>query len=95
VIRSAQAVAREMSLDRVVAQLLKLTLENAGAQRGALVLSRDDGLHVEAVAEEGDEIRVGPPAPLRESGAVAPSVIELVAGGKRSSSWWTPRRTGG
>ena len=79
VIRSAQAVAREVSLDRVVAQLLQLTVENAGAQRGALVLSRDDGLRVEAVAEEGDEVRVGPPAPLRESNAVAASVIELVA----------------
>ncbi|WP_437963469.1 AAA family ATPase [Sorangium sp. So ce260] len=78
VIRSAQAIAREIDLERVVVRLVRLAVESSGAQRGALILERGEGLRVEAVAEDGAEVRVGPPAFVRESGAVAPSVIDIV-----------------
>ncbi|WP_437290531.1 AAA family ATPase [Sorangium sp. So ce406] len=84
VIRSAQAIAREVDLERVVVRLLRLAVESSGAQRGALILERGEGLRVEAVAEDGAEVRVGPPALVRESGAVAPRVIDIVTGTRSS-----------
>ncbi|XXT22619.1 AAA family ATPase [Sorangium sp. So ce429] len=78
IIRSAQAIARETDLERVVVRLLRLAVESSGAQRGALILERGEGLRVEAIAEDGAEVRVGPPALVRESGAVAPGVIDIV-----------------
>ncbi|AUX24168.1 serine/threonine protein kinase [Sorangium cellulosum] len=77
-IRAAQAVAREVDLGRVMTRLLQLALESVGAQRGALILEREGIPRVEAVAEDGGEVRVGPPVPVGESGVVAPSVIDLV-----------------
>ncbi|WP_438029219.1 GAF domain-containing protein [Sorangium sp. So ce233] len=60
-------------------RLLRLAVESAGAQRGALIVERGEGLRVEAVAEDDAEVRVGPPAFVRESGAVAPGVIDTIA----------------
>ncbi|WP_437680983.1 AAA family ATPase [Sorangium sp. So ce131] len=77
-IRAAQAVAREIDLDRVMSRLLRLAIESVGAQRGALILEREGGPRVEAVAEDEGEVRVGPSTHVRDSGAAALSVIELV-----------------
>ncbi len=61
VIRATQAIAGELMLPRVIERLSHLMLENAGAQRGALMLSRDGRLFVEATFE-GDPpaIALGP-----------------------------------
>ncbi|XXX80888.1 AAA family ATPase [Sorangium sp. So ce134] len=76
-IRAAQAVAREVDLGRVMTRLLRLSMESVGAQRAAMILERDGGPRVEAVAEDEGEVRVGPSSPVSESGAAAPSVIAL------------------
>ena len=41
VMKAAQAIAGEIELDRLLAQLMRITLENAGAERGALILEVD------------------------------------------------------
>ena len=56
VLKSAQAIAGEVELGALLAQLLNIVIENAGAERGALVLEGEDGLRVHASdADEGME----------------------------------------
>ncbi|WP_437608313.1 STAS domain-containing protein [Sorangium sp. So ce834] len=57
---------------------MRFAVESSGAQRGALILERGEWVRVEAVAEDGAEVRVGPPALVSKSGAVAPGVIDIV-----------------
>jgi signal transduction histidine kinase len=50
VIKAAQAISSEIYLDKLVAVLLEVVLENAGAKKGVLILLKDDKLCIEAVA---------------------------------------------
>lgn len=48
VIKASQAIAREIALDRLLERLIQILIENAGAQRGLLVVERDGQFFVEA-----------------------------------------------
>lgn len=48
VIEAAQAISSEIVLDKLQATLLKLAIENAGAQKGYLLLSHNGQLRIEA-----------------------------------------------
>ncbi len=48
VLRASQAISGEIVLDRLLQRLMALVIENAGADRGVLVVCSDDGLFVEA-----------------------------------------------
>jgi predicted ATPase/signal transduction histidine kinase/ActR/RegA family two-component response regulator len=50
-LRASQALSSQLLLDDLLAELMKLIIENAGAQRGYLLLAHDGGL---AIAAEGD-----------------------------------------
>jgi GAF domain-containing protein len=47
-VKAQQAVSREIVLDRLVATLMSVTLQSAGAQRGTLLLRQDELLKVAA-----------------------------------------------
>src|SRR6185503_10358732 len=51
VVKAQQAISSEIVLERLVDTLLRVALENAGAQRGALLLLREDMLEVAALAD--------------------------------------------
>ncbi|WP_437863086.1 protein kinase domain-containing protein [Sorangium sp. So ce363] len=60
VLRAVQMIAGEVVLSRVVSRLMQIVLENSGAERGILLLSRDDRLFVEAAFRASPEsIEVG------------------------------------
>ncbi|MCB9203697.1 MAG: AAA family ATPase, partial [Flavobacteriales bacterium] len=48
VLRSSQAISGEIVLGNLLKKLLKILMENLGAQRGFLLLNRDDQLTIEA-----------------------------------------------
>jgi predicted ATPase/GAF domain-containing protein/anti-anti-sigma regulatory factor/tRNA A-37 threonylcarbamoyl transferase component Bud32 len=80
VLRAAQAIASEIDLPKVIDRLASLVLENAGAQRGALVLSRDGDPRVSAVFGEAlTAVDEEEGRPLSASDDVAQSVIRYVA----------------
>ncbi|WP_437977927.1 AAA family ATPase [Sorangium sp. So ce295] len=54
VLKAAQAISGEIVLDRLLAKLLSVAMENAGAQRGCLVLRDGDGLRIEAEVDWTD-----------------------------------------
>ncbi|WP_438003363.1 AAA family ATPase [Sorangium sp. So ce321] len=81
VVRAAQAIASETTLPKVVASLVKIVLESAGAEQGALLLERDGRLFVEAmfgVKTDGLRVESGG-APLSTCSDLAQSVALFVA----------------
>ncbi len=63
VIRASQALSGEIKLDRLLQQIMELVLQNAGAQRGALLIDDDGQLRVEALGqlepgEDGQQLAV-------------------------------------
>jgi len=70
VVKASQAVSGEIELPRLIERLMTIALQNAGADRGLLILPHGDDHRVEAEAwSSGDEVMVrqgsiaGPTAP--------------------------------
>lgn len=80
VLRLGQALAGEMELPRVLEQLMKIALSNAGAARGCLALERDGALRIEAtIALEPDEVTVRDGGPIEARADLPASVLRYAA----------------
>ncbi|HLO49205.1 MAG TPA: SpoIIE family protein phosphatase, partial [Kamptonema sp.] len=55
VIKASQALAGEIVLDKLLAKLMQFAIENAGAQKGYLILVNNNKLTIEAAREVGKE----------------------------------------
>ena len=58
ILKSCQALSGEMEMPKMLSQLLRIILENAGAQRGVLLLEQDGQWIVEAEGRTDEEERV-------------------------------------
>ena len=59
VIKVSEAVSGEIVLDRLIHTIMRTALEHAGAERGLLILSRDEGHRIEAEATtSSDQVTV-------------------------------------
>lgn len=59
VMKASQALSREIMLDKLLASLMKILIENAGAQKGFLILNTNNKLLLEASGTvEQDEVAV-------------------------------------
>jgi predicted ATPase/signal transduction histidine kinase len=65
VVKAQQAISGEIVLERLAATLLRAAIENAGAQRGALLLPRGDGLSVVSIVDTSPEDATGNPDEAR------------------------------
>jgi GAF domain-containing protein len=65
VTKAAQAISGEIQLDRLLAQLMRIVLESAGAERGLLLLRHGEQLRIEASGRTGGEVEVLRSLPLR------------------------------
>ncbi|MCB9749101.1 MAG: AAA family ATPase [Myxococcales bacterium] len=83
VMRASEAFATEMNLERLLTKIMQIAVENAGAERGVLVLARDDGLvaELEYTARGGGQIK-SLSVPLEQCDALS-SAIALLAHRKR------------
>jgi GAF domain-containing protein len=80
VVRAAQTIAGELDLPVIIESLVKIVLENAGAQRGALLLGRGEQLFAEATfGVEPSTFSLGPSAALTERTDLPQSLILYVA----------------
>jgi predicted ATPase/anti-anti-sigma regulatory factor len=78
--RSLQLIAREVLLDDVIERVMQIVLHSAGAERGALVLERDNQLVVYAtVSDMPPRVVLEPGASLDEHGGLPASVVRYVA----------------
>jgi predicted ATPase/serine phosphatase RsbU (regulator of sigma subunit) len=55
ILKVSQAISGEIILDKLIDKLLGLAMENAGAQRGYLILLENDNLIIKAIAEVGSK----------------------------------------
>ena len=80
VLRTAQTLASELDLERVLQQLMGIVLRDAGAQRGFLLIPRGDDLVLSAAMRtEPDEVKVGLQQPLASDCELATTVVYYVA----------------
>ncbi|MEM8641614.1 MAG: AAA family ATPase [Cyanobacteria bacterium P01_G01_bin.54] len=62
--RASRSITREIILSQLLTQLIKVLLENTGAQAGFLLLASQGELRIEAAAEANGEIEVMQSMPL-------------------------------
>ncbi|MDI1451023.1 AAA family ATPase [Polyangium sp. 6x1] len=80
VVRSAQAIAAELVLDKVVEQVLKLVIEIGGARRAVLLLGRDAELVIAAsITVDPDRVELGLSTPLEQSADLPRTIVQYVA----------------
>ena len=80
VLKSTQAMSSEIVLAKLLETLLNLTMENAGAQRGTLVLESDGQLFVEAeMSLDSQDTPVRQSTPLDSSTGFSKAIVNYVA----------------
>jgi predicted ATPase/signal transduction histidine kinase len=80
VLKASQAVSSEIDLKRLLAVLMEVALENAGASKAALVLIKNEKMFVEAVSQsiKNSDTVHSDSLPLEESIEVPVSVLNYV-----------------
>ncbi|MEY2834272.1 MAG: hypothetical protein RLZZ574_3532, partial [Cyanobacteriota bacterium] len=78
IIKASQAISSEIVLDKLLARLMKILIESAGAQIGCLILETQGKLLIEASGSvDADEVTVVKSLPIR--GCLPTSIINYVA----------------
>lgn len=80
IVKASQAIAGEIILDRLLEKLLKILMENAGAQTSCLMLEKDGQLMVEATATaEQEQVTLWQSVPITANQQLPVSIINYVA----------------
>lgn len=79
VMKASLALSGEIVLDKLLAKLMQIVIENAGAETGFLILEKAGQLLIEASGSVGqDEITVQPSIPVESSQQLPISIINYV-----------------
>jgi PAS domain S-box-containing protein len=85
VVKASQAMASEIELAPLLAKLVRIVIENAGAQRGALILERDGHWVIEAKGDmDGGNISVMQALDVAASEAVSAEIVSHVVRSRTS-----------
>jgi predicted ATPase/class 3 adenylate cyclase len=79
VLKASAALSAEIVVPRLLSRMMSILVENAGAERGVLVLLRDETLLVEAEQTAKGEVRLGASTPLSQATGLVQAVIRRVA----------------
>jgi len=77
-LKSSQAIAGEIVLENLLGQLMKIGIENAGAEKGAMIFEKEGGLFIEAIADVAGSIEALVSIPVEDYAGVPASVINYV-----------------
>ncbi len=76
VLKASQTIASQVKYEDVLKSLMHITIENAGAEKGCLLLLKKDRLCLEAIGYSGnDSVEILPSVPLEKSDLVPKTVI--------------------
>ncbi|MEC4985583.1 MAG: GAF domain-containing SpoIIE family protein phosphatase [Oscillatoria sp. PMC 1068.18] len=79
VMKASQAISGEIVLDKLLSKLMQLAIENAGAQRGFLILATESKLKIEASGEvNGSQINVSESQDVDNEKVLPVSLIQFV-----------------
>jgi len=85
VIKASQAISGEILLDKLLSSLMKILIENAGAQKGYLILEYHGQLLIEAAGNiDSEEVTVLQSIPVANSQVVSQAIVNYVARTKDS-----------
>ncbi|NEP13822.1 MAG: AAA family ATPase [Symploca sp. SIO2C1] len=80
VMKASQAISGEIVLDKLLAKLIELVMENAGAEKGVLILSQQGKLMIEATGEvHTNGVNVLQSLPLDKSEHLPTAIVNYVA----------------
>jgi GAF domain-containing protein len=80
VIKASQVLAGEITLDKLLAKLMKILLENGGAQKGFLLLSNQGKLTIEATGEVAvEQVQVSQSLAVEDCENLPLGVVQYVA----------------
>jgi GAF domain-containing protein len=80
VMKASQAISSEIVLDKLLTALMRILIENAGAQCGYLILETEGKLRIEASGSvNSDNITVLQSIPIESDRRVSPTIINYVA----------------
>jgi serine phosphatase RsbU (regulator of sigma subunit) len=79
VMKASTAISGEIVLPKLLKKLMQILLENAGAQRGFLIMEKENELFIEAESfHENDEVQTQS-IPLNNCGKLAEGIVKYVA----------------
>ncbi|MCB1320764.1 MAG: GAF domain-containing protein, partial [Leptospiraceae bacterium] len=80
VLRSSRALSSEIVLGKLLARLMQILIENAGASRGCFLMERDGRLYIEAEGTvDQQDVQVLQYVPAEESERVPMTILHYVA----------------
>jgi len=80
VMKASQAISGEIVLDKLLSSLMKILLENVGAQRGYLILENQRKLLIEAEsAIDSERVTVLQSIPIENSQVISEAIVNYVA----------------
>ena len=80
VIKASQVLAGEITLDKLLAKLMRILLENGGAQKGFLILSNQGKLTIEAIGEVAvEQVQVSQSLAVEDLENLPLGVVQYVA----------------
>ena len=80
IIKASHMLSREIHFDQLLDKMMHIVMENAGAQKGVFVESRDGKLVIQAIGEiEGQHVETMQAQALEESDDVPHSIVQYVA----------------
>jgi PAS domain S-box-containing protein len=80
VMKASQAISSEIVMEKLLVQLMQIIIENAGAQKGFLILNSENGLHIEAsVIDDSNRIEVLQAVPVESSADLSVDIVRFVA----------------
>lgn len=78
-IKAASVITGEIVLEKLLANLMKILIENAGADRGVLILRKDGDYFIEAEGNiDGDQVTVLQSTPISDSDSIPKKMIKYV-----------------
>ena len=78
ILKASHTLSQEMHLDKLLEKLMRIALENAGAEKGVLIEMYDDCLMLNARAV-GNSVELIQATPVDENSGIALSVVNYVA----------------
>jgi len=79
VLKASQAISSEILINKLLGELVSITIENAGAQRGLLVLKKGEDFFIEAEGSvDSDEVKVLQGIPLKSSRVISQGIVNYV-----------------
>ena len=80
VMKASQVISGEIQIEKLLSRMMQIIIENAGAEKGCLILKSDESFRIEAEGHiHQEKVQVLQSIPLEDSSNVPVTIIQYVA----------------